>query len=112
MVLHMLSEASLIVGAPFYIVGEQLGLPDVPLVRKVSDASEDLSQSVEAYNWNPFIGAKFVYAYDPFASEEKEEEAIAEDDGGESNENDDEEVVPQITPPRVAPGARKRPARK
>jgi hypothetical protein len=119
MVLHMLSEASLIVGAPFYGVGEQLGLPDVPLTRKVSDASEDLSQSVESYNWNPFIGAKFVYTYDPFEDEAEAKadvvQTVANDDsgggGGESSENDDE-VVPQITPPRPAPGARKRPNKK
>jgi hypothetical protein len=131
MVLHLLSEASSTVGAPFYVVGEQMGLPDAPLARKPSDASEDMSQSqsVESYSWNPFIGAKFVYTYDPFAPHQEtasdeeqagEEQAQSEkqveshESTSEEKEEDDEaeEVVPQITPPRPAPGTRKRPTRK
>lgn len=132
MVLHLLSEASSTVGAPFYAVGEHMGLPDAPLVRKPSDASEDMSQSqsVESYSWNPFIGAKFVYAYDPFADDQAggesaqnlqnekqsdERDSTSEEKEAGKEEDDDEaeeEVVPQITPPRPAPGTRLRPTRK
>lgn len=130
MVLHLLSEASSTVGAPFYAVGEHMGLPDAPLARKPSDASEDMSQSqsVESYSWNPFIGAKFVYTYDPFATQQEtasdeeageeqaqnEKQVESHESTSEEKEEDDEaeEVVPQITPPRPAPGTRKRPTRK